>query len=143
MSDEQVPPHPSAPDDLPPLTVADMPPQLRAALKQMSRRGPVVNMTTGETVAEAGELVGEEPGEGLVGCLECARAVALGQWGGVARHEGMDGAPVCLLCGEGEATLTAVDWFLTTAKLADAMTAAGTRATWREDSVRGARTLGL
>ncbi|WP_155553656.1 hypothetical protein [Streptomyces sp. E1N211] len=120
-----------------------MPPQLRAALKQMSRRGPVIDVATREIVAEAGELVGEEPGEGLVGCLECARAVALGWFGGIARHVGMEGAPVCVLCGEGEATLTAVDWFAMTGQLAAARTADGSRRTWRDDAVKGLGARGL
>ncbi|MGW2496217.1 hypothetical protein ACWCV2_17165 [Streptomyces pseudogriseolus] len=140
MSDAPTPP---SEDDFPPLTPAEMPPQLQAALKQMSRRGPVVDVITGQTVAEEGRLVGEDPGEALVGCLECARAVAQGWWGSIARHVGMEGAPVCVLCGEGEATLSAADWFATAGQLAAAATARGSRRTWRDDAVKGlgARTL--
>jgi hypothetical protein len=134
MSDALTPP---SDDDFPPLTPAEMPPQLQAALKQMSRRAPVVDVITGKTVAEDGQLVGQDLGEGLVGCLECARAVAQGWWGSIARHVGLEGAPVCVLCGEGEATLTAVDWFVMAGQLAAAATARGSRRTWRDDSVKG------
>ncbi|MEU9355051.1 hypothetical protein AB0D65_29655 [Streptomyces griseoloalbus] len=137
MSDAPTPPSQPSDADFPPLTPAEMPTQLKAALKQMSRRGPVVDVATGETVAEGGQLVGEQPDQDLVGCLECARAVAQGWWGSIARHVGMEGAPVCMLCGEGEATLTAADWFAMAAQLAAAATARGSRRTWRDDAVKG------
>jgi hypothetical protein len=136
MSDQPSPQRPTD-ADLPPLTVAEMPPQLQAALKQMSKRGPVVNMTTRETVAEGGQLVGEQPAEGLMACVECARAVALGWWGSTARHFGDDGAPVCALCGEGEATLTATAWFALVVRLTIQNTASGMRRSWRDDAIKG------
>ncbi|MET9776201.1 hypothetical protein ABZ023_18405 [Streptomyces sp. NPDC006367] len=136
MSDQPIVPPPSD-AGLPPLTPDEMPPQLQTALKQMSRRGPVVDVMTGQTVADAGRLVGEQPHEVLVGCSGCARAVAQGWWGSIARHAGSSGAPVCVMCGEGEATLSAVEWFQLVAELAAARTAAGSRRSWREDAVKG------
>ncbi|MGV9509347.1 hypothetical protein ACWDQZ_27480 [Streptomyces tendae] len=136
MSDQPTVPSPSDAEP-PPLTPAEMPPQLQAALKQMSRRGPVVEVGTGRVVAEAGRLVGDETGETLVACTECARAVAMGWFGAIARHPGSVGAPVCVMCGEGEATLSAVEWFVLLSELAAARTADGSRRTWRDDAVKG------
>ncbi len=103
----------------------------------MSRRGPVVNMGSGETVAEDGRLATDKPGEGLVACAECARAIALGWWGSISRHAAPSGRPVCVLCSEGEATLTAVDWFALAAALVAARTADGQRRSWHDDAVKG------
>mgnify|MGYP001157633233 CR=1 FL=1 len=81
-------------------------------LRQMGRSAPIVDVATGRTSGSGRDE------EELVGCLECAQAVALGKWEGVARYEGMEGAPVCVSCGKGEATLTAIDWFLKTSRMA-------------------------
>jgi hypothetical protein len=115
-----------------PLHPDDMPPELRAALAKMSERGNVVDLGTGDVVAKDGHLVGD-----LVACQECARAVALGWWGSTARHCGDPGSPVCQLCSEGEATLTATAWFSLTLELIIRNTASGARRTWRDDSVKG------
>jgi hypothetical protein len=97
----------------------------------------VVNLETGETVAEGGQLVTDPPGDALLACIECARAVALGWWGSIARHIAPLGRPVCVLCSEGEATLTADAWFTLTASLVAKRTADGQRRGWREDAVKG------
>lgn len=131
MSDQPTRPTPPPPFD------TELPPQLQDALRRMSERGPVVEMSTGETVAEGGRLITDQPAEGLVACVECARAVSMGWWGSIARHVAPEGAPVCLLCNEGEATLSAADWFTTTARLAASRIAAGQRRTWRDDAVKG------
>ncbi|MFF1284322.1 hypothetical protein ACFVY4_26720 [Streptomyces sp. NPDC058299] len=125
-------------DDLPPLDPADMPPQLQEALRRMSARGdgPVVDLGTGAVVAQEGRLVTDPPEEEqLVACNECARAIALGWWGAIARHPGPADKPVCVLCGEGQAVLTAGQWFDTTAKLKAAHVKAGKHHTWRDDAV--------
>ncbi|MER6616325.1 hypothetical protein [Streptomyces xantholiticus] len=123
--------------DFPPLKPDDMPPQLKDALRRMSQRGPVVDMGTGETVAEDGRLVDEPVADDLVACNECARAVALGWWGSIARHPGAPGRPVCVLCGEGEAVHTAVEWFAMAAALVRQRTNDGQRRTWHDDAVKG------
>lgn len=46
--------------EMPPLKADEMPPELQDALRQMSKRGRVVDMGTGQTVAEAGELVDDK-----------------------------------------------------------------------------------
>lgn len=115
-----------------PLHTDDMPLQLRAALAKMSERGDVIDHGTGDVVARDGQLVAD-----LVACQECARAVALGWWGSTARHYGDPGAPVCQLCSEGEATLTAQAWFALTLQLIIRNTASGARRTWRDDAVKG------
>lgn len=110
----------------------DFPPQLQEALRHMSQRGRVVDQATGETVAEDGRLlIDEQP----VACQECARAVARGWWGGIARHEGPDDQPMCVLCEEGQATLSATEWFRLTQQLIQARS--GQRKTWQEDAIRG------
>lgn len=83
--------------------------------------------------------------DALLACLECARAVGLGWWGSVARHPGPADAPVCVLCGEGAASLTAAQWLAQAAALAAHHTARGQRRSWREDAERGrgAARLGL
>jgi len=115
-----------------PADPADFPPEVRDALRKRSERGPVVDMATGERVAEDGRLVSDEQ---LVACLECARAIALGWWGAIARHFGNPDAPVCALCGEGEATLTPTQWFAQVTQLMQAHIAAGKHHSWREDSL--------
>lgn len=40
--------------------MTDLPPGLQQALREMSKRGPVINLATGETVATGGHLVTEE-----------------------------------------------------------------------------------
>jgi hypothetical protein len=121
----------------PPPFDSELPPKLQDALRKMSERGPVVEMSTGATVAEGGRLVSDQPGGELMACVECARAVALGWFGSIARHIGDAGAPVCVLCSEGDATLTAVEWFALTASLVSQRTADGQRRTWRDDAVKG------
>jgi hypothetical protein len=103
----------------------------------MSLRGAVQDMRTGTVVAADGRLTGEHDTRALVGCTECARAIALGWWGGIARHRGDREAPVCVLCSEGEATLDAGAWFVLVASLAARNTVSGRHRTWREDAVRG------
>lgn len=115
-----------------PLDPDDMPPQLKEVLARMSQRGPVIDMSTNAVVARDGHLLAD-----LVACQECARAVALGWWGSTARHYGDPGSPVCQLCSEGEATLTAQDWFALTLQLIIRNTASGTRRTWRDDAIKG------
>lgn len=115
-----------------PADPADFPPELQEALRRMSQRGPVVDLGTGTRVAQDGNLVHE-----LVACSECARAVALGWWGSTARHYGDEGSPVCQLCSEGEATLTAEAWFALTLQLTIRNTASGARRTWRDDARKG------
>ncbi|AWI32738.1 hypothetical protein [Streptomyces tirandamycinicus] len=137
MSDQPTPPPVESTDDLPPLKPEEMPSELKDARRRMSQRGPVVDMGTGETVAEAGRLAGEKPAGGLVACSECARAVALGWWGSISRHLGAPDAPVCVLCSEGEATLSAEEWFSLTAQLVVQRTRDGQRRTWRDDALVG------
>lgn len=79
----------------------------------------------------------ELPADQPVACSECARAVALGWWGAIARHIGPADRPVCLLCGEGEATLTPTQWFALADELTRSRTLDGQRRTWRDDAVRG------
>jgi hypothetical protein len=122
---------------LPPFDPRDAPPQLAEVLRRMSKRGTVVDQSTGQKVAEDGRLVTDEPGEELMACVECARAVALGWWGSTARHFGDPAAPACALCGEGEATLTAADWFALVVQLTIQNTASGMRRSWRDDAVKG------
>jgi hypothetical protein len=122
---------------LPPFNAADAPPQLAAALRQMSKRGPVADLSTGERVAEDGRLVTDPEAEERVACPECARAVALGWFGSIARHIGDAGAPVCVLCSEGDASLTAAEWFALVGQLVVARTADGQRRTWRDDAAKG------
>jgi hypothetical protein len=130
----------TADDDgaLPPADPAEFPPQLQETLRRMSARGdgPVVDMSTGATVAEDGRLVTDAPAD-LVACMECARAIALGWWGAIARHFGEPGEPVCVLCGEGAAVLTAVQFFARAAVLVQQRTADGQRRSWRDDAVIG------
>ncbi|MGW9026831.1 hypothetical protein ACWGQ5_22125 [Streptomyces sp. NPDC055722] len=45
----------------PPPSDSDVPPQLGEVLRGMSLRGPAVEMGTGQTVAEGGQLVTDEP----------------------------------------------------------------------------------
>lgn len=116
-------------EDLPP---PEFPPQLQAALRSMSQRGRVVDMASGDVVAENGALTGE-----LVACHECARAVALGWWGSISRHTGEPGTPVCVLCSEGEAVLTPAQWFTETASLVQAHIIDGQGRTWRDDATKG------
>jgi len=121
--------------ELPPADPADFPPQLQEALRSMSQRGPVVDMGTGDTVAEDGRLTTDRGQEDeLVACTECARAIALGWWGAISRHIGPADKPVCVLCGEGEAVHTAAGWFTTTAQLIEQRTREGQRRTWAEDA---------
>lgn len=82
-------------------------------------------------------MTGDQDAGGLVACDECARAVALGWWGGISRHQGRPGRPVCLLCGEGEAVHTAVQWFGLTAALVHERTHDGQRRTWHQDAMIG------
>lgn len=113
----------------------EFPPELQEALRRMSQRGRVVDLNSGEVVAEGGQLV-TDPSK-RVACHECARAVALGWWGSISRHIGPADAPVCLLCGEGEAVLTAEEWFAETADLIVERTRDGQRRTWRDDALKG------
>ncbi|QDN94915.1 hypothetical protein FNV58_00885 (plasmid) [Streptomyces sp. RLB1-9] len=117
-----------------PLDPDDLGPELQEALRRMSARGdgPVIDLGTGAIVAKDGHLVGD-----LVACRECARAVALGWWGSTARHCSDPDSPVCQLCSEGEATLTAEAWFALTLQLTIQNTASGTRRTWRDDAIKG------
>lgn len=115
-----------------PADPADFPPELQEALRRMSERGPVVDMASGEVVAENGRLVHE-----LVACFECARAIALGWWGAIARHPAEPDEPVCVLCKESAAVLTASGWFASAAALVQQRTADGQRRTWREDALKG------
>lgn len=78
----------------------------------------------------------EIPADQTVACNECARAVALGWWGGIARHPEHEGA-VCLLCGEGEAVHTAQEWFGVTVMLRAERARDGQHRTWREDAAAG------
>mgnify|MGYP007011098431 CR=1 FL=1 len=130
MSDQ-----PTSPDSISP---SEFPPELQDALRSMSKRGPVVDMGTGATVAEAGRLVGDEQKGNLVACVECARAIALGWWGAISRHAayGPD-KPVCVLCCEGEATYTAEEWFVLAGQLVTQRARDGQRKTWQEDAIRG------
>ncbi|MFD8650669.1 hypothetical protein [Streptomyces mirabilis] len=117
-----------------PVDPATFPPELQNALRIMSARGdgPVVDLSTGAVVAQDGHLVGE-----LVACHECARAVALGWLGAIARHPAPHGAEVCTLCCEGEATLTPAQWFTMTAQLLGENARRGMWRSWRDDAVRG------
>jgi hypothetical protein len=115
-----------------PLDPDDFPPELQDALRRMSQRGPVVDMGTGAVVAQDGQLVHE-----LVACQECARAIGLGWWGAIARHPGPPDKPVCVLCCEGEATLTPAQWFTVVAQRIAAHVQAGKHKSWRDDSLRG------
>lgn len=123
----------------PPADPSEFPPELQETLRRMSARGqgPVVDLATGTVVAQDGRLAHEAPGEQPVACLECARAIALGWFGSISRHIGPADAPVCILCSEGEATLTPAQWFAQTAVLVQQRTADGQRRTWRDDSLRG------
>lgn len=116
-----------------PADPATFPPELQEALRRMSQRGPVVDQATGDVVARDGRLVGEQP----VACLECARAIALGWFGAIARHPGDPNKPVCVLCSEGEAVLTPTQWFVRAAMLVQQRTVDGQRRSWRDDAVRG------
>ncbi|MEU1592826.1 hypothetical protein ABZ468_08170 [Streptomyces sp. NPDC005708] len=60
MSDQPTPQQPTD-ADLPPLTAAEMPPQLAEVLARMSLRGPVVDQSTKQIVAEGGRLVTDQP----------------------------------------------------------------------------------
>lgn len=120
-----------------PADPSEFPPELQEALRRMSQRGPVRDLTTGDVVARDGRLTGDEREEQLVACLECARAIALGWFGAVARHLGEPNSPVCVLCGEGAATLTPEQWFARIATLAANATHSGQRRTWRDDAVKG------
>jgi len=80
----------------------------------------------------------EVPADQLVACPDCARAVGLGWWGSIARHNGPDGNPVCVLCKQSEATLTAAQWMALAASLAEYNTANGLRRAWHEDGLIGA-----
>jgi hypothetical protein len=121
--------------ELPPATADDFPPELQDALRQMSKRGRVVDMGTGQTVAEDGRLTTDD--EALVACTECARAVALGWWGSISRHIGPADKPVCLLCCEGEAVHTPASWFAITAQLIAQRSRSGQRRTWNDDALIG------
>jgi hypothetical protein len=121
-----------------PLDPDDLPPELRSALAKMSERGPVVDMSTGTVFAQDGRMADEPPAD-LLACVECARAVSLGWWGSIARHCGDPGTPVCQLCSEGEATLTAKAWFALVQQMVIRNTASGIRRSWRDDSVQGMR----
>lgn len=112
-----------------------LPPRLQNALRTMSRHAPVVDPTTGRVVARDGRLL-DDPAHPLAGCAECARAVAQGWWGAIARHPGPADAPTCALCGEGEATLTPSQWFDQVATLIGCSIAAFRRS-WRDDAVAG------
>jgi hypothetical protein len=115
-----------------PADPADFPPELQEALRKMSERGSVVDMGTGDVVAENGRLATDQV---MVACHECARAVALGWWGSTARHPGEPGIPVCVLCGEGEAVLMPAQWFAETIMLIQQN--GSQRRTWRDDAVKG------
>lgn len=55
----------------------------------MSARGdgPVVDLGTGAVVARDGRLVtDQDQADPLLGCMECAGAIALGWMGAIARH---------------------------------------------------------
>ncbi|WP_431959356.1 hypothetical protein [Actinacidiphila sp. bgisy160] len=130
----------SEPQDgaLPPADPSEFPEPLREALARMSQRGPVVDMGTGQVVAQGGRMVANpQDAAELVACNECARAIGLGWWGSTARHPAPDGAPVCVLCLEGEAVHTAAAWFAAAAQLVQARTADGQRRTWRDDAIKG------
>lgn len=119
-----------------PADPSTFPPELQDALRRMSQRGPVIDMGTRTVVAQDGRLADETDPNDLLGCMECARAVAQGWWGSIARHPGPADKPVCVLCGEGEATLSPGEWFSRVATLVSTPIAASRR-TWREDSLRG------
>jgi hypothetical protein len=121
-----------------PLDLDDLPPELQDALRRMSARGdgPVIDLGTGALVAKDGALVTDPPdGQEPVACSECARAVALGWWGSIARHMGAPGTPVCWLCGEGKAILTPAQWFAEVVALIQAN--GPQRRTWHEDAIKG------
>lgn len=81
---------------------------------------------------------GPAAGARPVACDECARAVAMGWLGSISRHPAPPGAPVCVLCGEGEAVHTAEEWFEHTVALIEERDRDGQRRTWREDAMIGA-----
>jgi hypothetical protein len=76
--------------------------------------------------------------DALVACAECARAIAIGWWGGISRHRRADDtAPLCRLCQQGEATLTAEKFMNFTGDLVFEYRARGIGGTWHDDALRG------